>query len=80
MVTTRRDEASFLPGTGPFCQSAFHLRVEDLAEMVVGEAAEPPEQTSFGYHLSKLDFFRTGTHWLCSQAWLWSANAIGKPQ
>lgn len=30
-----------LPDMGPVFQGAHHLRVEDLAEMVVAEAAEP---------------------------------------
>lgn len=80
MFTANLDEAPFLPDTGPFCQVAFHLHVEDLAEMVVGAAAEPSEQTYFGRHLSKLDFFRPSMHWLCLQTWLWSANLIGKPE
>lgn len=80
MVTANLDETPFLPDMGPFFQGAFHLHVEDLAEMAVREAAEPSEQTSSGHHLSKLDFFRPSMHWLCLQAWLWSSNVIGKPE
>lgn len=57
MVTANLDEAPFLPDMGPSCQGAFHLRLGDLAETVVGEGAEPSEQMFFGHHLSKPDFF-----------------------
>lgn len=80
MVIADRDEAPFLPDTGLLCQGASHPHAEVLTEVVGVEEPETSEQTSFGHRLSKVDFFRTAMHWFCSQAWLWSANLIGKSE